>query len=115
MRAASVPPAMRCQRRGIHWTSTRSVIRNHNPADTALDSAASTLMRMATVGAIGRIAKTRPINTKNGLPGGCGMPRTYAAAMYSLVSHMDVVGASVTRYRRNTNSPARPAARYDGR
>ena len=54
-------------------------------------------MRTATVGAIGRIAKTRPMRTKNGLPGGCGSPRVYAAAMYSLVSHIAVDGASVMR------------------
>ena len=67
---------MRCQRRGIHPTSTRSVTRNQNIALTALDSAASTLMRMATDGAMGRMLNTRPMRTKNGLPGGCGMPST---------------------------------------
>ena len=55
------------------------------------------LMRWATVGAIGRSDTTRPSNTNNGLPGGCGIPRTYAAAMYSLVSHIAVDGASVIR------------------
>ena len=38
----------------------------------------------------------------------------YAAAMYSLVSHMAVVGASVSRYRMKTTSPAALAARYEG-
>ena len=52
-------------------------------------------MRIATVEAIGRIAKTRPMRTKNGFPGGCGRPSVYAAAMYSLVSHIAVDGASV--------------------
>ena len=33
-------------------------------------------MRIATDSAIGRIANTRPISTKNGFPGGCGMPST---------------------------------------
>jgi hypothetical protein len=33
--------------------------------------------------------------TKSGLPGGCGMPRTLAAAMYSEVSQNAVVGARV--------------------
>ena len=111
----SAPPMMPCQRRGIHCTSTRSVTRNQKVADAALDNAASTLMRIATVGAMGRIENTRPIRTKNGLPGGCGRPSTYAAAMYSLVSHMDVVGASVMRYRTNATRPAIQAARYDGR
>ena len=72
--AAAPATVMRTHRCGNQLTSTRSVIRNHIPADTALDSAASTLMRMATVGAIGRIAATRPMSTKNGLPGGCGSP-----------------------------------------
>ena len=62
------------------------------PADTALQIAARMLMRMATVGAIGRIEKTRPRMTNSGLPGGCGRPSVYAAAMYSLVSHIAVDG-----------------------
>jgi hypothetical protein len=52
--------------------------------------------RAATDGAIGSSEKNFPISTKNGFPGGCGIPRMYAAAMYSLVSHMAVDGASVT-------------------
>ena len=87
------------------------MIRNQNDAEIALDTAASTLIFIATEPGIGRIAKTRPINTKNGLPGGCGMPSTNAAAMYSLVSHMDVVGASVSMYRTKTARPAIAAAR----
>ena len=43
----------------------------------------------------GSMENTRPIRTKNGLPGGCGRPTTYAAAMYSLVSHIAVDGPSV--------------------
>ena len=52
-------------------------------------------MRIATLGAMGRIENTRPSSTKSGLPGGCGMPSTFAAAMYSEVSQNAVVGASV--------------------
>ena len=111
MSTASAPPAMRCHRRGIQPTNTRSVTRNQKPAEIALETAASTLMRIATDGAMGSIANTRPMRTKNGFPGGCGMPRTYAAAMYSLVSHMDVVGARVRTYRTNTTNPATAAAR----
>ena len=62
---------------------------------TALHTAASTLMRIAMVGAMGSTENTRPISTKNGLPGGWGSPSVYAAAMYSLVSHIAVDGASV--------------------
>lgn len=66
------------------------------PAAAALERAASTLIRAATVDAIGNNEKTRPMITKNGLPGGCGSPKVYAAAMYSLVSHIAVEGAMVS-------------------
>src|SRR5688572_22420068 len=69
-------------------SATRRDTRNHTAAATALEIAASTLMRMATLGAIGRIEKNRPTMTNSGLPGGCGMPKVYAAAMYSLASHI---------------------------
>ena len=90
----------------------RSVIKNHIPAAIALESAANTLMRTATPLAIGSIEKTRPSRTKNGLPGGCGSPSVYAAVMYSLVSHMAVEGASVTRYSSKTPSDTSAAVRY---
>ncbi len=66
------------------------------PALTALESAARRFTRMATFGAIGRIDATRPMSTKNGFPGGCGSPIVYAAAMYSLVSHIAESGERVT-------------------
>src|SRR3990170_3387620 len=58
--------------------------------------------------------QTLAISTKSGLPGGCGMPSTLAAAMYSEVSQNCVVGAMVTTYsaRMPANAPA--AARYGG-
>ena len=71
------------------------MIRNHIPADTALETAARMFTRAAIELAIGSSEKNFPMSTKNGLPGGCGSPRMYAAAMYSLVSHMAVEGASV--------------------
>src|SRR5688572_20453345 len=95
MITASEPPTMRCQRYGSQLTSTRSVIRNHMAAETALEIAARMFTRIARFGAIGRSVNTFPMSTKNGLPGGCGMPRTWAAAMYSLVSHIAVEGPSV--------------------
>src|SRR4051812_7206305 len=104
---------MRCQRSLNQPTRTRSVIRNHMPADTALEIAASTLMRTAMELAIGRIANTRPMRTNRGLPGGCGRPSTVAAVMYSLVSHIAVDGARVTRYSAKTTSAVMDAARYD--
>ena len=71
------------------------MIRNHIAAATALESAARMFTRMAMVGAMGSSVNTRPSSTKNGLPGGCGMPSVYAAVMYSLVSHIAVSGESV--------------------
>src|SRR5690348_10662461 len=109
------PPSTRCQRALNHPTRTRSVMRNHIPADTALQIAARMLMRTATVDAIGRIENTRPRITNSGLPGGWGSPRVYAAAMYSLVSHIAVEGDRVTRYSTRAPSETPRAARYDGR
>src|SRR5438034_72035 len=97
MRAATVPPRMRCHRSENQLTSTRSVIRNHMPAETALQIAARMLIRIATLDAMGKIEKTRPRMTNSGLPGGWGMPRVYAAAIYSLVSHIAVDGDSERR------------------
>jgi len=97
MRAARVPPMMRCHRCANQPTSTRSVMRNHMPAETALHTAARTLIRTAMDDEIGRMANTRPISTKRGLPGGWGIPNTWAAVMYSLVSHIAVEGDRVTR------------------
>ena len=73
-------------------------------------------MRVATLGPnSGMMEKTRPMSTNSGLPGGCGKPRVYAAAMYSLVSHIAVLGASVSAYRTKMPSAVSAAARYDGR
>ena len=53
-----------------------------------------------------RSSQARAKTTKRGLPGGCGMPRMWAVAMYSLVSQKAVVGARVTTYRNATPSVA---------
>jgi hypothetical protein len=42
--------------------------------------------------------------TNSGFPGGWGSPKVYAAAMYSLVSHIAVEGERVIRY--NTSAPS---------
>src|SRR5262245_22571672 len=104
-------PRIRCQRAGNQPTSTRSVTRNHIAAATAEHSAARTLIRDATLAAIGSSAKTRPIRTKSGLPGGWGRPSVNAAEMYSLVSHMAVDGDSVARYSTKTHAAATEAAK----
>src|SRR6266853_1026907 len=54
-------------------------------------------------------------STNSGLPGGCGTPSTYAAAMYSEVSQNCVVGARVAMYRSSAPAATRPAIRYEGR
>jgi hypothetical protein len=89
-------------------------MRNQKPADTAAHVAASMFTQNAGL-MPGRIENTRPIRTKNGFPGGCGRPTTYAAAMYSLVSHIAVDGPRVMMYRRSTKPAAMAAALYDGR
>ena len=94
---AMLAPTIRRHRSGNHPTSTRSVVRNHIAAATALHAAAKMLMRMATEPAMGNRDITRPSSTNSGFPGGCGSPRVYAAARYSLVSHIAVLGARVTR------------------
>src|SRR5262249_32321243 len=93
--AAAAAAAIRSQGRSSHRRSTCSVTRNQRPAAAALEIAASTLTRAATLGAIGSSENTCPTITKNGFPGGCGSPNVYAAAMYSLVSHIAVDGAIV--------------------
>src|SRR5439155_8949530 len=93
----------------------RSLTRNQDPAAIALVTAASRLMRMAYPAASGSSPHVWAISTNSGLPGGCGMPSTYAAAMYSDVSQNCVVGASVSTYNTRAPRDTRPAQRYGGR
>ena len=72
--AANTAPAIRSQRDDSQSRKICSVIRNQSPAAAALDTAARTLMRAATVDAIGSSENRCPMITKNGLPGGCGSP-----------------------------------------
>jgi len=44
-----------------------------------------------------RIIKSLPIITKNGVPGGCGLPRILAEAMNSPQSQKERVGAIVLK------------------
>ena len=59
--------------------------------------AANRLIRAATPRPVqpSSSSQARPTTTNNGFPGGCGIPRMWAVAMYSDVSQNDVVGASV--------------------
>src|SRR3989441_5266915 len=116
--AAASAPATAARRRGS-WAGThariqRSLTRNQHPAAIALVTAASRLIRMAYPAASGSKPHTWAISTNRGLPGGCGMPSTYAAAMYSEVSQNCVVGASVSTYRTRAPRDTSPAQRYGG-
>jgi hypothetical protein len=104
-RTAAITDASVCVHRGeIHAASTRSATRYQRAAEAALHTAARALIRSATDPA-GTSDATRPSSTKSGLPGGCGIPSVYAAVMYSLASHIAVVGASVSAYSANTPHP----------
>src|SRR5881398_595810 len=81
-----------------------------HPAAIALVNAASRLMRIAYPAASGNKPQVCAISTNNGLPGGCGMPSTCAAAMYSDVSQNCVVGASVNTYSTRAPRATRPAS-----
>src|SRR5881409_2353399 len=83
--AAHSAPARAASRRG-HVAGTmlrrnRSPIRNQQPAATALVTAAKRLMRTPYFAAQGIIPHVWATSVNNGFPGGCGMPRTLAAAM----------------------------------
>jgi len=60
----------------LSWAQAQAELRDLGiaPADAALHRAASTLTRVAIDEERGSSVKTRPIRTKNGLPGGWGMP-----------------------------------------
>src|SRR3989442_7930527 len=116
--AAASAPATAASRRG-RWPGThariqRSLTRTQHPAAIALVTAASRLIRMAYPAASGSRPHTWAISTNRGLPGGWGMPSTYAAAMYSEVSQNCVVGASVNTYRTRAPRDTSPAQRYGG-
>src|SRR5229473_1822480 len=117
--AAASAPATAARRRGrragTHSRIQRSLTRNQHPAAIALVKAASRLMRIAYPAASGNKPQVCAISTNNGLPGGCGMPSTCAAAMYSDVSQNCVVGASVNTYRTRAPRDTTPAQRYGGR
>ena len=91
----------------------RWATRKKNPPAAAEVKAASRFTRTATGSPSGdsRTIHTLASTTKSGFPGGCGIPRMYPVAMYSLVSQNAVVGASVTTYRRKIAAAAMTAAR----
>src|SRR5688500_324460 len=106
--------ASRAQRTGTAVRSHRSDTRNQSAAVTALVAAAKRLIRTAYDAASGSSPQTCAISVKSGLPGGCGIPSTFAAAMYSDVSQNAVVGASVAPYTAKTTAPVAAAQRYGG-
>jgi len=88
--------AARARTCGITGWSQRSATRNRKPDASALVTAANRLIRSA-------YRPRKPTSwpqvfariTNSGLPGGCGIPSTLAAAMYSDVSQKCVVGPIV--------------------
>src|SRR5216110_1216617 len=117
--AEQIAPASAASRRGhvagTHARIKRSPTRNQHPAATALVTAARRLIRIAYPAASGSRPQTCARIVNSGLPGGCGMPSTYAAAMYSEVSQNCVVGARVAMYSSSAPAATRPAIRYGGR
>ena len=112
--ATSAPAAAasrRGSRAGTQPRIQRSPTRNQQPAAIALVVAASRLTRMANPAASGRRPQTCAIIVNSGLPGGCGIPSTYAAAMYSDVSQNWVVGASVATYMARATNVTQAAHR----
>src|SRR5256712_14052187 len=113
--AATSAPATAARRRGsragTHARIQRSLTRNQHPAAIALVTPASRLIRIAYPAASGNKPQAWAMSTDSGLPGGCGMPGTYAAAMYSDVSQNCVVGASVDTYSTRAPTATRPASR----
>ncbi len=75
----------------------RATAKNQKPAAAAEVVAASRLIRAATLRPVQprSSSQARPTTTNSGLPGGCGIPRMWAVAMYSEVSQKEVVGARV--------------------
>jgi hypothetical protein len=96
-RAPPIAAPCRAHRLGTMPRSQRSATRNQNTAAPALVTAANRLIRTAYDSASGSSPKTWARTTNSGFPGGCGMPSTRAAAIYSDASQNAVVGASVSR------------------
>ena len=76
------------------WCTTR----NQSAWAPALMKALKRFTRTATESPSGASRSDQALasTTKSGFPGGWGIPRMWAVAMYSLVSQNAVVGASVT-------------------
>src|ERR1700704_729402 len=111
MRVARPATTSRCQRSRIQRETILSLIRNQKPDESALASAAMMLILAPYETGRGSVANACPSNRKKGLPGGCGRPSTFVAAMYSPVSHIATDGASVRRQRTNTSPPRHAGGR----
>ena len=103
--AAAVPS----RRRGSSSRSDSWATRKKQPAPAALRRALRKLVRAANSPTGTSIPHTWAIITYSGVPGGCGIPSTRAAAMNSPASQNVTPGASVSTYPSSTSS-ATPAA-----
>ncbi len=95
--AADAAPRRRNSSSSEKKASTRWMTRNQKAAATAPFAAENRLILTAVGTGNGESSSShvRASSTNTGLPGGCGIPRMCAVAMYSLVSQNAVVGASV--------------------
>src|SRR5687768_15614275 len=110
-------PTRRTVSLGVNDDRMRCTTRNQKNAAPALMNAENRLMRTATESPSGDSSSShaRASSTNSGFPGGWGMPRMCAVAMYSLVSQNAVVGARVRAYRMNSAAADARAHRYGGR
>src|ERR1700674_3652445 len=99
MSVATPATTSRCHLSAIQRATILSVIRNQKPADRALASAAMMLILAPYETGRGSVANACPSSMKKGLPGGCGRPSTFVAAMYSPVSHIATDGGGGSRER----------------
>jgi hypothetical protein len=81
---------------------TAWVVRNQKPAPAALKVALSRLVRQAYSPTGISLAQTCARVTKNGVPGGWGMPRIFDAAISSPASQNVTDGARVATYPART-------------
>jgi hypothetical protein len=117
MSTDTAAPPCRKTGRSVNVVRIRCTTRYQKNIVPAVMKAEKRLMRTAgdSPNGVRSTSHARASSTKSGLPGGWGMPRMCAVAMYSLVSQNQVVGPSVMPYSAKTAAAAARAARYGGR
>jgi hypothetical protein len=92
------------------WAITLTIIKYKNITVRALTSGEIKLTRKATSLLNGISEKKRPNNKYKGAPGGWGIPKVKAVAIHSPQSHIDTVGAIVSKYTMKEISSKIPAS-----